>query len=110
MGSPYDPISGDPWAGAQYGLLPPKGQKPTVSPVVADARAQIDKLAAPPGVSETVRRAVEFARTAFRLMADQLGTGNPSDIPDLTALLDAANLYDVANKSVVTEHYNTKSA
>ncbi|WP_063037820.1 glycoside hydrolase family 19 protein [Nocardia pseudovaccinii] len=110
MGSQYDPISGDPWAGAQYGLLPPKGQKPTVSPIVAGARAQIDKLAAPPGVSETVRRAVEFARTAFRLMVDQLGTGNPSDIPDLTALLDAANLYDVANKSVVTAHYNTKSA
>lgn len=43
-------------------------------------------------------------------MVDQLGSGNPSDMPDLTALLDAANLYDVANKSVVTAHYNTKSA
>ncbi|MEV6333782.1 glycoside hydrolase family 19 protein [Nocardia vinacea] len=110
MGSQYDPVTDDPWAGAQYGLLPPKGQKPTVSPVVAEARAQIDKLAAPPGASDTVQRTVELARTVFRLVVDQLGTGNPSDIPDLTALLDAANLYDVANKSVVTAHYNTKSA
>ncbi|WP_433755336.1 glycoside hydrolase family 19 protein [Nocardia sp. CA-135398] len=109
MGSPYDPIELDPWGRARYGLLAPKAPKQTVSPVVAEAREQIDKLAAPPGASETIRRAVEFARTVFRLIVDQLGTGNPSDIPDLTALLDTANLYDVANKSVVTAHYNTKA-
>ncbi|WP_433715295.1 glycoside hydrolase family 19 protein [Nocardia sp. CA-084685] len=107
---PYDPIELDPWGKAKYGLLTPKALKQTASPVVAEAREQIDKLAAPPGSSRTVQHAVELARTAFRLMVDQLGTGNPSDIPDLTALLDAANLYDVANKSVVTAHYNTKSA
>ncbi|WP_062985308.1 hypothetical protein [Nocardia anaemiae] len=110
MGSPYDPIELDPWGRARYGLLAPQAPKQTVSPVVTEAREKIDKLAAPPGASENVWGAVEFARTAFRLMVDQLGTGNPSDIPDLAALLDAANLYDVANKSVVTAHYNTKTA
>lgn len=107
-GSPYDPIDLEPWWSARYGPLAPPRQ--TVSPVVTQAREEIDKLAAPPGSSQAMQHAVDLARTAFRLMVDQLGTGNPSDIPDLTALLDAANLYDVANKSVVTAHYNTKSA
>ncbi|MEV5833376.1 glycoside hydrolase family 19 protein [Nocardia sp. NPDC052112] len=110
MGSEYDPIADGLWGGAQYGLLPPKAQEPKISPVVAEAREQIDKLAAPPVASGAVQRAVELARTAFRFMLDQLGTGNPTDLPDLTAMLDEANLYDVANKSVVTAHYNTKSA
>ncbi|MEU0502303.1 glycoside hydrolase family 19 protein [Nocardia sp. NPDC005998] len=110
MGPQYDPIADRPWGGARYGLLPPTAPKQTVSQVMVDARAAIDKLAAPPGASNIVQRAVEFARTAFGLMVDQLGSGNPADLPDLTALLDAANLYDVANKSVVTAHYNTKSA
>ncbi|MGY4098953.1 glycoside hydrolase family 19 protein [Nocardia sp. R16R-3T] len=82
MGSQYDPITGDCWGGAQYGLLPPKAQKSSVSPVVAEAREQIDKLAAPSAASGAVQRAVELARTAFRFMLDQLGTGNPTDLPE----------------------------
>ncbi|WP_218003903.1 glycoside hydrolase family 19 protein [Nocardia pneumoniae] len=42
-------------------------------------------------------------------MLDQLGAGDASEMPDVIALLDDADLYDVANKSVVTTQYNRKS-
>ncbi|MEU6191083.1 glycoside hydrolase family 19 protein [Nocardia sp. NPDC047038] len=115
MGSPYDPLQADPWGRARYGLLalPAKvlGADPTpqASSAVADTRKQIESLIAPPQASATLRKVIEFTRNAFDLMVDQLGNGHPEDIPDLIVLLDKADLYDVANESIVTTHYNEKS-
>ncbi|WP_169810755.1 glycoside hydrolase family 19 protein [Nocardia beijingensis] len=115
MGSQYDPLAADPWGRARYGLLalPAKvpGAKSTTaaSSAIADAREQIESLIAPPQASATLREVVEFTRNALDLMVDQLGSGHTEDIPDLIVLLDEADLYDVANKSVVTTRYNEKS-
>lgn len=115
MGSRYDPLAADPWGRARYGLLalPAKvpGAKSTTaaSSAIADAREQIESLIAPPQASATLREVVEFTRNALDLMVDQLGSGHTEDIPDLIVLLDEADLYDVANKSIVTTRYNEKS-
>lgn len=115
MGSQYDPLAADPWGRARYGLLalPAKvpGAKSTTaaSSAIADAREQIESLIAPPQASATLREVVEFTRNALDLMVDQLGSGHTEDIPDLIVLLDEADLYDVANESVVTTRYNEKS-
>ncbi|MGW5142325.1 glycoside hydrolase family 19 protein [Nocardia beijingensis] len=115
MGSRYDPLAADPLGRARYGLLalPAKvpGAKSTTaaSSAIADAREQIESLIAPPQASATLREVVEFTRNALDLMVDQLGSGHTEDIPDLIVLLDEADLYDVANKSIVTTRYNEKS-
>ncbi|MGV9724198.1 glycoside hydrolase family 19 protein [Nocardia beijingensis] len=115
MGSQYDPLAADPWGRARYSLLalPAKvpGAKSTTaaSSAIADAREQIESLIAPPQASATLREVVEFTRNALDLMVDQLGSGHTEDIPDLIVLLDEADLYDVANESIVTTRYNEKS-
>jgi predicted chitinase len=113
MDGPYDSIELDPWGPARYGLLVPPAKAPEPAPeassAIADARAQIAKLAAPPQASTAVREVVEFTKAAFHLMLDQLGTGHIREMPDLIALLDKADLYDVANQAIVTTRYNEKS-
>ncbi|BDT91876.1 glycoside hydrolase family 19 protein [Nocardia sputorum] len=120
MGSHFDPLEADPWGRARYGLLALPAKVPGQAPVpesttaassaIADAREQIATLIAPPQASATVRGVIEVTRAAFGLMVDQLGTGHTRDIPDMIALLDEADLYDVANEAIVTTHYNEKSA
>lgn len=115
MGSQYDPLEADPWGRARYGLLALPAEAPgaksttAASSAITAAREKIRSLIAPPQASATLREVVEFTRNALDLMVDQLGTGHTEDIPDLIVLLDEADLYDVANESVVTTHYNEKS-
>ncbi|MEU2038505.1 glycoside hydrolase family 19 protein [Nocardia niwae] len=119
MGSQFDPLEADPWGRARYGLLALPAKVPgqasvpdsttTASAAITDVRKQIAGLKAPPQASATMRGVIEFARAAMDLMVDQLGTGHTRDLPDLIALLDEADLYDVANEAVVTTHYNEKS-
>ncbi|MEU7766679.1 glycoside hydrolase family 19 protein [Nocardia sp. NPDC049190] len=114
MGPQYDPVTADPWGLARYGLRAPEATahqsgSTTTASSITSAREQIERLAAPPQCSAAMREVVELARSAFDLMVDHLGTGHTRDMPDLIALLDEADLYDVANKSIVTVHYNEKS-
>ncbi|WP_051020848.1 glycoside hydrolase family 19 protein [Nocardia araoensis] len=115
MGSRFDPLQADPWGRARYGLLalpaklPGSDSTTTASSAILDARKQIESLVAPPQASATLREVVEFTRNAFDLMVDQLGNGHTEAIPDLIVLLDEADLYDVANESIVTTRYNEKS-
>jgi predicted chitinase len=113
MDGPYDSIELDPWGPERYGLLVPTAKAPEpaseASSAIADARAQIAKLAAPPQASAAVRKVIEFTKTVFDLMLDQLGIGNTREMPNPIALLDKADLYDVANQAIMTTRYNEKS-
>ncbi|WP_218581184.1 glycoside hydrolase family 19 protein [Nocardia cyriacigeorgica] len=47
-----------------------------------------------------------MTRAIFQLMVDQLGVGEPAQMPDVAELLSKAGLYDLKSKSIAMSAYN----